>query len=222
MAATRQLVAILNDIMYKLATRMDVCEHGLLQIDIEKSCVLERKSESLPLIIVTLTSTLDLIIRLIIGEHDIVGATLLSYSVCPSEDEDVLATSRVRPRLIVVQLTDRAVQDGTLQAVCTRRNAITKGTRIPGFYLNELLNNINSLVSRATREVPRRSTDAQLCTVRLYLFRAMAHALSEQRFTSYEDTKRWVDSWIASKHKEFFRLEIQTLPARWKKVVASD
>ncbi|GBP36212.1 hypothetical protein EVAR_85459_1 [Eumeta japonica] len=31
-----------------------------------------------------------------------------------------------------------------------------------------------------------------------------------------------VDSWIASKDKEFFRLGIQTVPERWKKVVASD
>ncbi|GBP90175.1 Mariner Mos1 transposase [Eumeta japonica] len=44
-----------------------------------------------------------------------------------------------------------------------------------------------------------------------HLFRSMAHALSEQRFTSYEHTKNWVDSWIASKDKEFFRLEIRTL-----------
>ncbi|GBP37987.1 Mariner Mos1 transposase [Eumeta japonica] len=54
-----------------------------------------------------------------------------------------------------------------------------------------------------------------------HLFRSTAHALSEQRFTSYEDTKNWVDSWIASKDNEFFRLGIQTLPERWKKV-ASD
>ncbi|GBP62412.1 Mariner Mos1 transposase [Eumeta japonica] len=55
-----------------------------------------------------------------------------------------------------------------------------------------------------------------------HLLRSMAHALSEQRFTSYEDTKNWVNSWIASKDKEFFRLGIRTLPERWKKVVASD
>ncbi|GBO99542.1 Mariner Mos1 transposase [Eumeta japonica] len=55
-----------------------------------------------------------------------------------------------------------------------------------------------------------------------HLFRSMAHALSEQRFTSYEDTKDWVDSWIVSKDKEFFRLEIRKLSERWKKVVASD
>lgn len=55
-----------------------------------------------------------------------------------------------------------------------------------------------------------------------HLFRSMAHALSEQRFTSYEDTKNWVDSWIASKDKEFFRRGIRMLPERWEKVVASD
>ncbi|GBP43337.1 Mariner Mos1 transposase [Eumeta japonica] len=48
------------------------------------------------------------------------------------------------------------------------------------------------------------------------------HMLSEQQFTSYDDTKHWVDSWIASKDKEFFRVGIRTLPERWKKVVVSD
>ncbi|GBP91654.1 Mariner Mos1 transposase [Eumeta japonica] len=48
-----------------------------------------------------------------------------------------------------------------------------------------------------------------------HVFRIMAHALLEQRCTSYEDTKNWVDSWIASKDKKFFRLGIRTLPVRW-------
>ncbi|GBP78407.1 Mariner Mos1 transposase [Eumeta japonica] len=55
-----------------------------------------------------------------------------------------------------------------------------------------------------------------------HLFRSMAHALSEQRFTSYEDIKNWVDSLMASKDKELFRLGIRTLLERWKKVVVSD
>lgn len=55
-----------------------------------------------------------------------------------------------------------------------------------------------------------------------HLFRSMAHALTAQRFTSYQDTKNWVDSWIASKDKEFFRRGIRMLPERWEKVVASD
>ncbi|EFN76500.1 Histone-lysine N-methyltransferase SETMAR, partial [Harpegnathos saltator] len=55
-----------------------------------------------------------------------------------------------------------------------------------------------------------------------HLFRSMAHGLSKQRFTLYEDTKNWVDSWIASKDEEFFRRGIRILPERWEKVVASD
>ncbi|CAK9820082.1 Mariner Mos1 transposase [Anthophora quadrimaculata] len=54
-----------------------------------------------------------------------------------------------------------------------------------------------------------------------YLFRSMTHGLAEQHFTSYEDTKKWVDSWIASKDL-FFQRGIQMLPERWEKVVASD
>ncbi|GBP04368.1 Phosphoribosylformylglycinamidine synthase [Eumeta japonica] len=41
-----------------------------------------------------------------------------------------------------------------------------------------------------------------------HLFQSIAPALLEQRFTSYEDTKNWVDSWIVSKDKEFFKLGI--------------
>ena len=55
-----------------------------------------------------------------------------------------------------------------------------------------------------------------------HLFRSMTHGLSEQHFTSYENTKNWVDSWIASKNEAFFRRDIHMLPERWEKVVASD
>lgn len=55
-----------------------------------------------------------------------------------------------------------------------------------------------------------------------HLFRSMAHSLYEQKFTSYEDCKKWVDSWIASKDEQFFRRGIRSLPERWSKVVKSD
>ena len=55
-----------------------------------------------------------------------------------------------------------------------------------------------------------------------HLFRSMAHDLAEQHFRSYEDVKKWIDSWIASKDEQFFRRGIRTLPERWEKVVASD
>jgi hypothetical protein len=50
----------------------------------------------------------------------------------------------------------------------------------------------------------------------------MTHGLAEQRFTSYEDTKKWVYSWIASKDESFFRGGIHMLPERWENVVAND
>ena len=55
-----------------------------------------------------------------------------------------------------------------------------------------------------------------------HLFRSMTHGLAEQHFRSYEETKKWVDSWIASKPTSFFRDGIRKLPERWEKVVASD
>ena len=55
-----------------------------------------------------------------------------------------------------------------------------------------------------------------------HLFRSMTHGLAEQHFRSYEDTKKWVDSWIASKDEQFFRDGIRKLPERWEKVVAND
>ena len=51
-----------------------------------------------------------------------------------------------------------------------------------------------------------------------HLFRSMTHGLAEQHFRSYEETEKWVDSWIASKPTSFFR----KLPERWEKVVVSD
>jgi len=55
-----------------------------------------------------------------------------------------------------------------------------------------------------------------------HLFRSMTHSLSEQKFSSYEDIKQWVDWWIASKDGDFFRRGICMLSERWEKVVASD
>ena len=37
-----------------------------------------------------------------------------------------------------------------------------------------------------------------------HLFRSMARGLAHQHFRSYEEVKRWIDSWIASKDASFF------------------
>ncbi|KAG5317782.1 MOS1T transposase, partial [Pseudoatta argentina] len=55
-----------------------------------------------------------------------------------------------------------------------------------------------------------------------HLFRSMAHGLADQRFHSYEEAQKWIDSWIASKDMSFFRRGIHVLPERWEKVVESD
>ena len=55
-----------------------------------------------------------------------------------------------------------------------------------------------------------------------YLFRSMAHGLSDQQFRSYEDIEKWLDSWIASKNEHFYGNGIRALAERWAKVVAND
>ena len=55
-----------------------------------------------------------------------------------------------------------------------------------------------------------------------HLFWSMAHGLAEQHFHPYEDAKKWVDLWLASKDVLFFRCGIQMQPEKWEKVVASN
>jgi len=50
-----------------------------------------------------------------------------------------------------------------------------------------------------------------------YLFRSMTHGLSEQHFTSHEDTKNCIDDWSLKRWSG-----IHMLPERWEKIVASD
>jgi len=37
-----------------------------------------------------------------------------------------------------------------------------------------------------------------------HLFSSMGHALAERHFDSYEDVRKWLDEWFASKDEEFF------------------
>ena len=50
-----------------------------------------------------------------------------------------------------------------------------------------------------------------------YLFSSMGHALAERHFDSYEDVRKWLDEWFASKNAEFFWRGIHKLPERWEK-----
>ncbi|GFV39211.1 mariner Mos1 transposase [Trichonephila clavipes] len=55
-----------------------------------------------------------------------------------------------------------------------------------------------------------------------HLFASLGHALADQRFTSYENVKSWLDDWLASKNRSFFWRGIHKLPERCEKCVASD
>ena len=52
-------------------------------------------------------------------------------------------------------------------------------------------------------------------------FHSMTHGLADQRFHSYKEAKKWIDSWIVSKDMSFSDAEF-ILPERWEKVVSSD
>lgn len=54
-----------------------------------------------------------------------------------------------------------------------------------------------------------------------HLFASMGHALAEQRFTSYENLRKWLDEWFAKK-EDFFWRGIHKLPERWEKCIASN
>ena len=52
--------------------------------------------------------------------------------------------------------------------------------------------------------LPHSSYSPDIAPSNHHLLRSMARGLAEQHFTSYEEAKNWVDSWIASKDEEFF------------------
>ncbi|GBN74405.1 Mariner Mos1 transposase [Araneus ventricosus] len=55
-----------------------------------------------------------------------------------------------------------------------------------------------------------------------HLFLSINHGLSQKPLHSYEDYKKWIDSWIASKDVLSFQRGIHLLLERRKKAVASD
>ena len=55
-----------------------------------------------------------------------------------------------------------------------------------------------------------------------HLFASLGHALAEQRFTSYENVREWLDKWFDLKDEQFYWHGIHHLPARWEKCVNSN
>ena len=69
--------------------------------------------------------------------------------------------------------------------------------------------------------LPRPPYSPDIAPSDYYLFRLMSHALAEERYV-FEDIKKWVDSWTASKDEEFFHNGICKLPEKWRYVIAND
>ena len=55
-----------------------------------------------------------------------------------------------------------------------------------------------------------------------HLFRSMQNALSGVHFRAFEEVRKWVDNFIASKDETFFASGIRKLPERWLKVIDND
>ncbi|UYV81906.1 hypothetical protein LAZ67_21000083 [Cordylochernes scorpioides] len=55
-----------------------------------------------------------------------------------------------------------------------------------------------------------------------YLFRSMQHGLADQHFSNYDEVKKWIDEWIATKEPAFFGDGIRQLPERWGKVATDN
>ena len=47
-------------------------------------------------------------------------------------------------------------------------------------------------------------------------------SLAEQRFGSYEDVKKWLEEWFATKTEEFYKRDIHKLPEILEKCITSD
>ena len=70
--------------------------------------------------------------------------------------------------------------------------------------------------------LPHPAYSPDLAPSDFHLFRSMQHTLEDTHFANLDELQKWIDNWIASKNKSFFRRGIQLLPERWKKVIESD
>ena len=51
-----------------------------------------------------------------------------------------------------------------------------------------------------------------------HLFASLGHALAEKRFNLYDNVRKWLDNWFASKEELFFWRGTHKLPERWENV----
>jgi len=94
-----------------------------------------------------------------------------------------------------------------------------------------LLDNALSHTAKSVRDtleafswevLPHAAYSSDLAPSDYYLFASIGHALAEQRFSSYEDVKKWFDEWFAAKGEDFYWCGIHKLPERWEKCVISN
>jgi len=71
-------------------------------------------------------------------------------------------------------------------------------------------------------EVPHPTYSPDLASSDYHLFSSMGHALAERQFDSYEDVRKWLDEWFASKDEKFFWRGIHKLFERWEKCIISE
>ena len=55
-----------------------------------------------------------------------------------------------------------------------------------------------------------------------HLFASLGDVLTEQRFTSYENVREWLDNWFDLKDEQVYWRGIHHLPERWGKCVNSN
>ena len=55
-----------------------------------------------------------------------------------------------------------------------------------------------------------------------HLFVSLGHALAEERLTSYENVREWLDNWFDLKDEQFYWRGMHHLPEMWEKCVNSN
>ena len=70
--------------------------------------------------------------------------------------------------------------------------------------------------------LPHPAYSPDLTPSNYYLFSSLDHVLAERHFDSYEDVRKWLDKWFASKDEEFFWRGIHKFPERWGKFIVSE